>query len=181
MGFEEGTGRIDESQMFGEVLNKKDFKEYLQEKNEGRYLDYETAMADVEANQPWDNPGYPDPQFAADLHYTIGEQIYPDKDYSKLGLLKFFTAIGSTLDYDHNVDGFFRYIDQRGKVRDITMDVSKTAKERGIQKGQLRADVLIFVPKMTNSEFSPNNPEYIKWLNWSAEAVIDAMHSQRRK
>lgn len=149
MSHEIFTGKITEAEMFGEVLNKKEFGDI-------EYLTYGQAKEDVEKNQPGDPKEPSWRPFCYDLHSTLAEEISPD-DYSRL---EFYTAVRSALDEYHGVDAFFRFNDSNDGIREITLDGTENRK-----KEDGKADVLIRVPEMENPEFKMSNPEYMEWIN----------------
>lgn len=114
------TGGLMERELFGEFEPK-------QEKPP-KYLDFNNAITIVIDNQPGD-PTDPQADFARDLHYAMVQKLDPiEEDCSNL---RFYTAVGSQLDWHHGVDGFFIYTDKNTGFQylitiDLTMDPSKS-------------------------------------------------------
>lgn len=79
------------------------------------YQSYKKALAEVRENQPWDHTDGPAPRFARDLHAEVALAVGLE-DWAHL---RFYTAIGSSLDRWHGVDAFF---DLHGVV--VTLDVT---------------------------------------------------------
>jgi len=78
------------------------------------YLPFRKSMRVVMAHQPWD-PSDPGTRFTNDLHASVALALGLE-EWSEL---KFFTAIGSQLDWFHGVDCFFSL---RGEI--VTIDVT---------------------------------------------------------
>ncbi|MBU0612384.1 hypothetical protein KKB10_00045 [Patescibacteria group bacterium] len=104
------------------------------------YQPYQQAIKTVREGQPGD-PSDPEARFANDLHATIAE-ILKLENYSQL---KFFTAVGSTLDRFHGVDGFFELQADPSSSEStiiVTLDITMNP-----QKGdQYKADHIIEIP-----------------------------------
>jgi len=79
---------------------------------DGEYRPYREAMDEVRRFQPGD-PSDPECRFANDFHAMVALELGLE-DWSEL---KFYTAVGSPLDFYHGVDGFFEFC---GKV--VTID-----------------------------------------------------------
>ena len=79
------------------------------------YMSYKEAMCAVRQAQPGGDPTDPVKDTASDLHVFVCEELGCD-DYS---FVKFFTAIGSPLDFFHGVDAWFEF---NGRV--VTIDVT---------------------------------------------------------
>lgn len=114
----------------------------------GEHMAYRESMRWVKAHQPkgWD-PTDPSPRFANDLHASVAEALGLD-DYSEL---RFYTAVGSPLDYFHGVDGFFEY---RGKIVtiDVTVDPGKlTAKaDLVVNVSDTQAALVVYTPMIAH-------------------------------
>lgn len=103
--FEGYTGRTFES----DVLPS------LQEtwKQEG-YFDEAKSYEWVRNNQPW-NPSDPDNKIANELHFQVAQKLGLDD----VNELKFYSAIGSPLDFFYGIDAFFEIGDST-----FTLDLS---------------------------------------------------------
>ena len=86
---------------------------------DGNYVPFNRSMMVVKAHQPWD-PSDPEPRFASDLHASVALALNLD-DWSEL---RFYTAVGSPLDFFHGIDCFFEF---RGLIVtiDLTVDPKK--------------------------------------------------------
>jgi len=92
------------------------------------YIPRYQAMDVVRENQPWD-PSDPEPSEVNDLHAMIALSL----DLEEWASLKFFTAVGTALDYFHGVDAFVEF---QGKV--VTLDLTThPAKQEG------KADIVV--------------------------------------
>lgn len=112
------TGHLFEEEVFGRCRAKAN-----------GYIPYRQALAEVEANQPWD-PTDPGTRFANDLHAEVASALGLD-DWTGL---RFFTAIGSALDRYHGIDAFFRF-----GIAIVTLDVTlNDAKRNGY-----KADIIV--------------------------------------
>jgi hypothetical protein len=164
MSHEFYSGAMAESELTGEILHKKDF-------GDQKYISYRQAETDVENGQPCD-PTAPEKRFASDFHASVAEQICPN-DYSRLQL---FTAVGSALDYYHGIDGYFRYIGEKGKLSKVTFDLTKNP-----DKQRVKAEVLIVIPEMSDPEFSMKNPEYMDWINEITRNVLKIIEAKQKE
>lgn len=142
------------------------------------YLPFEAAAESVKERKMF-SPTDPEPEFANDLHATIGELL----GLQDLEQLEYYTALapeGSTLtslDFDHGVDAFFELKDSEGKKRErVTLDVSFRDKEK------VKADVLVrlspdFSPPSTRHErkmmSSGEKKAYHEALEVHARAIVD--------
>ncbi|MBU1131611.1 hypothetical protein KJ840_05775 [Patescibacteria group bacterium] len=135
------TGGVAEKEVIGA---NPDFKKG----DERKYLPYEEAMAKVKEIQtkskmPY-NPACPDVKrypFAYDLYAKVGTLLgFEDEDW-KRGKLKFFTALGSQLDFCHGVDGFLELELESGDKVQVTFDITINP-----NKVSYKADIIIAVP-----------------------------------
>lgn len=106
------------------------------------YLPFKMAVQSVKERKLF-SPTDPEPEFANDLHATIGELL----GLEDLGQLEYYTALApdgsplTSLDFDHGVDAFFELTEGEGKERErVTFDVSFRDKEK------VKADVLVQLP-----------------------------------
>ncbi len=115
------TGGLFEWELLGPCLEAVNFKKAV-------YMPFKAAMCAVKSKQPVDPTGRPQKPFAQALKRGI---------VKRLGVLyhevKFYSAVGSSLDVFHGIDAFVEY---RGKI--VTMDVTMNS-----QKDAYKADFLI--------------------------------------
>ncbi len=129
-------GNLVDSNMFG---GTKKTEEQMKTGNI-EYQQYEDSIKFVKDNQIGE-PSDPSAWFANDLHATIAEELGLE-DY---GQLKFYTAIGSSLDKYHSIDGFFELqVDPENPddVVRVTIDLTTNP-----EKNDYRADFIILVPR----------------------------------
>jgi len=113
------------------------------------YLKYNETMNFVERCQPFD-PENPTPFFASQLYKKVLEIL----DLSEGEKLKFFTAVGSHLDYNHGVDAFFKLFNKHGQeISRATIDLSERDK-RG------KADLLLVVPDNEQDLYDPSSDKF---------------------
>lgn len=127
-GFNYSSGHMVEHEAFGEV------KETL--RRERSYMPYRQSIETVKNHQPWDDPTDPEPRFANDLHATV---------FDDLGLnaedVRFYTAVGSSLDHHHGVDAFFEIgVDKQVDI--VTLDVTMNE----LKGEDAKADVTFHMP-----------------------------------
>ncbi|GEM_PF-2923599 len=142
------------------------------------YLPFEAAVQSAKERKTF-SPTDPEPEFANDLHATIGEML----GLKDLGQLEYYTALApegsplTSLDFDHGVDAFFelKTPGESGQER-VTLDISLRDKER------VKADVLLrlspdFSPPSTRYERKMMSPEekqmYHEALTGFAQEIID--------
>lgn len=148
------------------------------------YLPFEKAIESVKERRLF-SPTDPEPEFANDLHATVGELLGLDD----LSRLEYYTALApegsplTSLDFDHGVDAFFELKDDEGKRSErVTLDVSFRDKEK------VKADALLklspdFSPPSTRQERKMMTPEekraYRDALGGYARAIIDKFNEKR--
>lgn len=126
------TGGMAEDSILGLVVNAMGFQDF---KAKGVYMKFREALNFVKSHQPA-APTNPEKRFARDLRSAVAQILN-----AKNEALKFFTAVGSPLDFYHGVDGFITY--QHPTCGEIfaTMDVKTYQPEQGC-----KANVLIVYP-----------------------------------
>jgi len=160
-------GSLVDRNMLGGV--KKDEKQMNSDETE--YQKYDDAMKYVKDNQIGE-PSDPSAWFANDLHATIADELGLE-DYSQL---KFYTAIGSSLDKYHSIDGFFELqIDPENPddVVRVTIDLTTNP-----NKDDYRADLVILVPK---NGLDPKDDDYKEALNNHAQEIVAKLKPYLKK
>lgn len=159
------TGGMAEEEIFGSVENSQEFQEWLE--NHG-YMTFKESMRVAKENQPGD-PTDPDARFANDLHATLAEAISPD-NYE---MIRFNTAVGSNLDYQHGIDAFFEIETASGTIV-VTLDV------KTYDTSNIKADVLIVYP---NEGLDPKEDK-LEWedlLNQVASDIISVINIKMKR
>jgi hypothetical protein len=106
------------------------------------------------------------------LHATLADKIGLE-DYKDL---RFYTAVGSQLDFKHGVDAFFE-VDMNGKTFVVTLDVSMN--ERKKDESDIKADVLISMPgDGLDPKLKEDKEEYHKKLEEVSNEIIDAIEEK---
>ena len=91
----------------------------------------------VKKSQPDEDLSCPKARFANDLY----QGLYHDLELENKKDLRFYTAVGSCLDYKHGVDAFFE-MDFEGKIITVTLDITSSKNKSDGYK----ADVIIEIP-----------------------------------
>lgn len=154
----------------GELLQHETLGEPLHpdaETGELEYLPYRTAMSVVREMQPFD-PTDPTPSFANDLHATVAEKLGLT-DYSTL---RFYTALGTSLDRHHGVDGFFEWDAPEGGTAVVTLDITLR------DKGAYKADVLLWVADEAALDRQNERDHYDHLLDSFAADVVSSLRSK---
>jgi hypothetical protein len=166
--FKAYNGRIMENELLGKIKSSN-------ENGSGDYIKYRDAMERVKRPgvQPFEDPSDPcEVRFASDLHATLADKIGLE-DYNDL---RFYTAVGSQLDFKHGVDAFFE-VDMNGKTFVITLDVSMN--ERKKDESDIKADVLISMPgDGLDPKLKEDKEEYHKKLEEVSNEIIDAIEEK---
>ncbi|XOU94130.1 MAG: hypothetical protein ACNFW9_04765 [Candidatus Kerfeldbacteria bacterium] len=146
------SGKLVENNMLGGVKKTQE----QQSSGETSYQKFDDALDYVKENQIGD-PTDPHAWFAYDLHATIADELGLE-DYSQL---KYYTAVGSSLDQYHSIDCFFEFqVDPENNPKDIvrvTIDLTTNP-----NKMDYRADMVILVP---HDGLDPKDDDYKKVLN----------------
>lgn len=125
------------------LLGKVTAPENIEKMKSIDYITYESAKNLVKRMQRWSDPSDPEPGFANDLHASLAEELNLD-DFSEL---KYYTAVGSKLDYFHKVDAFFEWevpnFDQKKCIALVTVDL--TINPNKLKSGMYKADILVFI------------------------------------
>ena len=152
------TGKIIEAELFGGTREK-----------EGRrhngYLTYASSLEVVKATQGNNDPTDPEWPFANDLHATIAQELCPDA-YDQL---KFYTAIGSPLDFYHGVDGVIEFSVEGGDALLVTIDVTTNP-----EKDAYKADIIVQVP-FDGLDREVDKDQYGEAVIAAAQQVIEAL------
>lgn len=138
------------------------------------------AMRLAREMQPEDaDPSEPKPQFARDLHYTIADHLKLTDQEGGIGKLRFFTAIGSPLDFK-GVDAFFDLTTKFG-VLTVTIDVTANP-----HKDESGADLVFYIDEEA-LDVKYNRAAYDSLLEQTTEDIIRAFRlklkalSERKK
>jgi len=132
---------------FGNKFDAKDAKE--------NYISRKRAIQIVELCQ-FGSPEKPSKYFANDLYNAIWKKLNLT-DGSKL---KFFTAVGSSLDYLHDIDSYFKLYGPDGKeVAIATINISKIDER---QESDKKAEVLMYVDAEKKDLYDPSSENFDK-------------------
>lgn len=127
------TGGILEEELLGKIENENE----VGLKNLKEYIKYQQAIDLVKKIQPADSdPSDPEPYFASDLFAGLAE----DLEIEDYGQLRYYTAVGSRMDFFHGVDAFFEWELDDGRVIRVTIDLTKNS-----EKDEYKADLVIQV------------------------------------
>jgi len=165
------TGHMTEVRYFGEINpvgEKKEAAEKLLDDLQERYKfrdgipGFEPSMDFVKKFQPketWTegNSNRPQIKLAGDLYDAICRWLAVKPDDPENGL-RFYTAVGSPLDYIHGVDAFFQF----GETR-VLIDVTKNVKNK--QRADSEHDTIIMEP------LSEHPTQYKKDIQSYAEQI----------
>ena len=162
------TGSMAESEAFGEVRGYMEHHEWLEWKRENHYMAYRESMDLVRKAQLGD-PTEPNPRFASDMQATLVEKLCPG-EYDKV---RFYTAVGSNLDYQHGVDAFFEVKINDKQIIIVTMDV------KIYNPDSVKADILIVFPP-EGLDPKDDHDEYYALLENSVMDIIDMINSRRK-
>ncbi len=139
----DATGRLLEEEYFGVCTlkkNKAEASELFRQLSGGKsfdeakgHLPFEKAVMFAKHFQPGDDPTCPSTKVARDLVDFVAEEIGIDPDGDDALELKFYTAVGSPLDFYHRTDAFVEYKGSRVKI-DVTMDRSKRFEDSSVDR-----------------------------------------------
>jgi hypothetical protein len=160
------TGSMAESEALDKTTDAIEFEKWKKWREENHYIAYRESMDHVRNVQPG-NPDNPKARFANNLRTMIAKALSPE-DYEKI---KFFTAVGSNLDYQHGVDAFFDIEIIEGETHTITMDVKTYEPKR------VKADVLIVYPE-EGLDPEKDEEEWNDLLVQSANSIISSFGSK---
>ena len=150
----------------GGLLEKETLGSLPRLEKEGVYVPFHRAMEWAEEHQ-FGDPTDPDPRFANDLHATVAEKL----GIEDLRRIKFFTAVGSSLDFYHGIDAFFK-IEQAGKEIVVTLDVTMNP-----NKGEnYKADVVFYI-SAEGLDPRDDREKYLEKINEVAEMIVDKIRS----
>ena len=159
------TGKIIENELFGETREKERGHRH------NGYLTYESSLAVVKATQGENNPTDPDRPFANDLHATVAQELSPE-DYS---CVRFYTAIGSPLDFYHGVDGVIEFSLPDGSAFVVTIDITTNP-----EKLEYKADIVVQVP-FDGLDREVDKEQYAEVLSAAAQRVVEAIRIRQAK
>lgn len=132
------TGETLEKDVLGSVSNK----EIILKERETQYLKYLDAIEEVKQKQPAKKP-----HFAKVLEATVNVLLHNEKISSQEKPVRFYTAVGTSFDIHHGVDGFFEAGDKR-----VTIDITSNPK-----KDKVKADLMLFIdPANLDTESNPD-------------------------
>lgn len=149
---DERSGKLNETFLLGEV--RKNDPEYAKAlKRLGAdakgYLPFTLAMELVEMFQPIDSkthklsdPTNPEKRFANDLRVQIADKLGLETS-EELDRLKYYTAIGSPLDFFHGVDAFVILEGKRPSDPKRWATFDFTLRTEASAKANAKADVII--------------------------------------
>lgn len=160
--FTYSSGHMAEHEVFGEV------REVL--RHEKIYMPYRQAVEMIKRHQPWSDPTDPEPRFANDLHATV---------FNDLGLsaedVRFYTAVGSSLDHHHGVDAFFE-IGGGKQVDIVTLDVTiNESKDE-----DAKADVTFHLPP-EGLDPKLDKQAYLETINGVSSRVVEVLSYKRKR
>lgn len=148
------TGRVLESELLGET-------EGAVERNKAEYQSYREAMSEVKA---FEQKGT---YFVRDLTERLTTIMAVPAE-----TVRFYTALGTTLDYFHGIDGFFE-LDINGNTLVVTVDVSLREKPRD----EYKADVLIYIDE-DNLDQLEHESQYRLMIDKLARDVVKSFSLQ---
>ena len=119
------------------------------------YISWKKAMQIVEASQLGDQEN-PSKFFANNLYKAIWKKLNLT-DGSKL---KFFTAVGSSLDYLHDIDSYFKlYGPDEKEVASATINISKIDERQETGK---KAEILMYIADAKKDLYDPSSDNFDK-------------------
>lgn len=131
-----------------EFINKFDIQDALK-----NYLPWKKSMQIVESSQMGD-PENPDRFFSKSLYRAIFKKL----NLTNGSKLKFFTAVGSSLDYCHDIDSYFKLYGQDDKeVSSATINISKIDESKETEK---KAEILMQITQDQKDLCDPNSKNY---------------------
>lgn len=125
------TGKLAEDEVFGSTEKGKN----IESKNQ--YYSFEVLVELVKSSQPFKEPSNPDMPFPNDLHATIAK-AFTLENYEQL---KYYTAVGSNLDWMEGIDAFFELDLGNGESIMVTLDITLNP-----MKPEHKADVVFQWP-----------------------------------
>jgi hypothetical protein len=144
------------------------------------YVSFRDAVEAVKMAQPWEDPANPETDFLRELRLAIADKLGIGDDESALGRLRIFTAIGSSLDVLHRVDGFVEYEKEPGNLPlrayfDLTQDSKNPKKNAVRERGILVID--------TNAIGEPEHDEarYLEAITDIAERIAAVLRDDMKK
>lgn len=117
------TGRITERDLFGEFKKSKTYiEEHRRLANQTGYIGYDHDMGLIRDNYIQE-PTNPEKPFAKELRMAVIDDLGLNTN-EEMSRVRFYTSVGTTLDYNHGVDGWFEFDLEKGGTRKITIDVT---------------------------------------------------------
>lgn len=169
------SGRLYERDCFGEAVRTEEFERQSQNPMkgpEGRLSNLEAMYEQVKLAQPGD-PTDPKKGFARDLRLAVSDALGLVGD--DIDGLRFFTAIGTTLDKFEGVDAFFEVVDPTsGKRYRITMDATMN-KEK--EESGHKADIIIGEVK----DPEENEAEYLESVENYGKRIAARLNDMRKE
>jgi len=155
------TGHQMEEELFGSTE-----RETLE--REKKYLSFNRALQLARELQPFD-PTDPDPRFASDLHATVADKLgLSVEQYHKL---RFYTAIGTELDFFHGRDAWLEFDSGSGK-QITTLDVTINP-----NKDEYKADIIFLMPP-GGLDPKMDRKEWLEKIEEVSTAVTSHLQSQ---
>lgn len=152
-------GKLIEQELLGEV--KKDPATYERLVDmETVYQGYKQSIMYVKEHQRGD-PAHPARFFPRSLLERL--RTNPELNINSDEQIRFYTAVGSSLDRFHGVDAFFEYNTSDGKSVRVTIDVTINP-----NKDRYKADVVLAIPQ---EGLDPKDQNYNELISQFAELV----------
>ena len=168
------SGKMNEEDLFGKLRpSRKYIEAHESMANADGYVIRDVAIDIIRkySNQDPINPTQP---FAKELRLAVMDELSFETD-QEMNRLKFYTAVGTSADVFHGIDGWFEYVDDDGVRVIVTIDVTKNPK-----KDEWKADVIIpevADPEEDETKFLEETERYAKEIVKQFEvkmSMIDA-------
>ncbi len=170
------TGKLLEEEYFGVCTLKKNKTaaiELFRQLSGGKsfdeakgHLSFERAVAFAKNFQPSEDPTCPSTKVARDLLDFVAEEMGVDPEGDDALELKFYTAVGSPLDFYHRTDAFVEYKGERVKI-DVTRDPSKRFEDSSADR--------IIMEELPDYGVKEERAEYEKELKKYAQAIAGVL------
>ncbi|HBB49850.1 TPA: hypothetical protein DCZ50_03125 [Candidatus Nomurabacteria bacterium] len=169
----EKFGKYHEVFSFGKI--KTENPQYIRESEKCGGLDayrkWGCAIELVKKYQPFD-PTNPQKPFLKDLKLEMAEVLGLESD-EDMDRIKIYTAVNSILDIDFGIDGFIEFEDKDGKIRMLTLDVTRNKAK--IEDDAFRADMPIDdIPDIITEK-----TEYFEYLRVWAEKAAKIIQTKK--
>ncbi|MFA4995977.1 MAG: hypothetical protein WC536_02420 [Patescibacteria group bacterium] len=160
------TGGILEEELLGRIESEGE----VSLKNLKKYIKYRQAIDLVKKIQPKDSdPSDPEPYFASDLFAELAE----DLELEDYGNLRYYTAVGSRMDFFHGVDAFFEWELDDGRIVQATVDLTMNS-----EKEDYKADLVIQV-KDDDLDLENNRVAYRDFVVSEAKKIASILRIRR--